>query len=110
MSKTKHAPDWTDFRNIHVPEINIDLTDPNSYSNKVVPEQETRRRILTHARLVGCEKEMMLLFIKADKTMRTCRNEAERKDISKLFNVEVYKLLGGGGELYIDGELVCKDK
>jgi hypothetical protein len=110
MSKKKsYEPDGTDFKNIHVPDINIDLNDPNSYSSRVLPEQETRRRILTHARMVGCEKDMMLLFVKYDKLIRNCSNAAERKDMSKLANVEIYRLLGGGGELYVDGQLVCKD-
>ena len=110
MSKKKsYEPIASDFKNMHVPEIKIDPNDPASYSNRVLPEQETRRRILTHARMVGCERDMMLLFIKYDKMMRNCRNEAERLDMAKLANVEVYKLLGGGGELYVDGQLVMKD-
>jgi hypothetical protein len=109
MSKMKHTPDWTDLRNVSMPDYKIDATDPNNLSNKVLPERESRRRILTHARMAGCEKEMMLLFIKYDKLMRNCTNEAERRDMAKLANVDVYKLLGGGGELYVDGQLVCKD-
>jgi hypothetical protein len=109
MSKTKHAPDWTDFRNFSVPDIKIDATDPNNLSNKVLPEQQSRRNFLTHARMMGCEREMMLLFVKYDKLMRNCTNDKERADIAALGAVEVYKLLGGGGELYVNGQLVCKD-
>lgn len=98
------------LRDLHgVGEIKIDATDPNNLSNKVLPEQETRKRLLTHARLVGCERDMMLLFAKFDKLMRNCTNERERDDMRKLGAVEVYKLLGGGGELVVDGQLVCKD-
>lgn len=99
----------SDFKNFHVPDINIDLSDPANYSQRVLSEQETRSRLLKHARLVGCERDMLLLFAKYDKLMRTCPNEAERKDMAKLASVEVYRLLGGGGELYVDGQLVCKD-
>lgn len=109
MGKKSYDPIASDFKNFHVPEINIDPTDPANISNKVLPEQETRRRILSHARIKGCERDMMLLFVKYDKLMRTCSNEAERRDMGKMANVEVYRLLGGGGELYIDGQLVCKD-
>jgi hypothetical protein len=87
----------------------IDLNDPNNLSNKVLREQETRRRLLTHARLVGCEKDMLLLFAKYDRLLRNCTNDKERADIAKLGAVETYQLLGGGGELYVDGQLVCKD-
>lgn len=87
----------------------IDASDSDNLSNKVLNERETRRRLLTHARLVGCEKDMMLLFAKYDKLLKNCTNDKEREDISKLGAYEVYKLLGGGGELYIDGQLVAKD-
>ena len=36
-------------------------------------------------------------------------HDKERADISKLGVVEVYRLLGGGGELYVNGELVIKN-
>jgi hypothetical protein len=42
--------------------------------------------------------------------MRTCPNEKERADMAKLGCVEMYRLLGGGGELYVNSQLVCKDK
>jgi hypothetical protein len=90
-------------------DFKIDATNPDNLSSKVLPEQESRRRILTHARMVGCERDMLLLFAKYDKLMRNCGNDKERMDMSKLANVEVYRLLGGGGELYINGQLVCKD-
>jgi hypothetical protein len=97
------------FRDISGESFKINGDDPNNLSNKVLSEQETRKRLLNHARLVGCEKDMMLLFAKYDKLMRNCSNEKERKDIGKTGAVEMYNLLGRGGELYIDGQLVCKD-
>lgn len=87
----------------------IDATDPNNLSDKVLGERETRTRLLTHARMVGCEKDMMLLFVKYDKLMKSCTNESERADIAKIGVFEMYKLLGGGGELYVNGQLVAKD-
>ena len=88
----------------------IDASDPNNLSNKVVSERETRRRLLKHARLLGFEKDMLLLFMKADKLMKNCTNEKERQDIGKLYSVLIYRLLGGGGQLYIDGNLICNDE
>jgi len=88
--------------------IKIDVTDPNNLSNKVLSEQETRTRLLRHAKMNGCEKDLLLIFAKIDKLMRNCTNDKERADIAKLGAVEVYRLLGGGGELYVDGQLVCK--
>ena len=88
----------------------IDATNPDNLSDRVLSERETRKRLLTHARIVGCERDMMLLFAKYDKLIRTCSNDQERADMAKIGAVEMYKLLGGGGELYVNNELVCKDK
>lgn len=99
------------LRDLHgVGEVKIDATDSSNLSDKVLQERETRARLLKHARLVGCERDMLLLFAKYDKLMRNCSNEKERADMAKLGAVETYKLLGGGGELYVDGQLVCKDR
>lgn len=87
----------------------IDASDPNNISDKVLPERETRLRLLKHAQIVGCEGDMKLLFEKYDKLLRNCTNDKERADISKLGVYEMYRLLGGGGELYVNGELVAKD-
>lgn len=87
----------------------IDASDVNNLSNKIVPEKESRRRWLTYARACGFEKDLLLVFAKYDKLLKNCSNEKERDDIRKLGCVEVYRLLGGGGELYIDGQLVIKD-
>lgn len=87
------------------------ILDGNSSSTNdtVLSEKETRRRLLMHARRVGCEKEMMIIFAKYDRLLKNCTNEKERDDIGKLGAVEIYRLLGGGGELYVDNQLVCKD-
>jgi len=87
----------------------IDASKAENLSSKVLSERETRRRLLSHARIVGMEKEMLLLFAKFDNLMRNCTNAQERADIAKLGSYEVYRLLGGGGELYVDGQLVAKD-
>jgi hypothetical protein len=88
----------------------INADDPNNLSNKVLEERETRKRLLNHARSLGFEKDMLILFAKYDKLLRNCTNDKERADIAKLGAVEAYKLLGGGGELYVNGQLVMKDK
>lgn len=106
----KALPDWTALRGIGVPDIKIDATDPNNLSDKVLDEREYRKRLLGMARQLGCEKDMLLLFVKYDRLLRTCTNDQERQDIGKLGCVEMYRLLGGGGELYVNNQLVCKDE
>ena len=95
---------------LSIGDIKIDASDPGNLSNKVLSEKETRKRILKHARLLGFEQDMLKLWEKYDNLLRNCTNEKERADIAKLGAVETYRLLGGGGELYIDGQLVMKDK
>ena len=91
-------------------DLKIDATDPNNLSNKVMPEHETRRKIMIHAKRVGCEGDMLKLFAKIDKLMRNCTNSKEREDIGKMGAYEVWRLLGGGGQLYVDGQLVADDE
>lgn len=76
---------------------------------KVLPEYETRVRILKFAREIGCEKEVKLTLEKYDKLLRNCANQKERDDISKLGIYEIYRLLGGGGELYVNEQLIAKE-
>lgn len=87
----------------------IDATNTDNLSNKVLSEKESRKNLLTFARERGCEKDMLIIFAKYDKLLRNCSNNKEREDIRKLGCVEMYILLGGGGELYVDGQLVMKD-
>lgn len=77
---------------------------------KTLNEQDTRKKLFAYARKLGFEKDLAILINKYDTLLRNCSNEQERKDIGKLGSYEVYRLLGGGGELYIDGQLVAKDK
>lgn len=101
--------DLSVIKNLNVGDLHIDATDPNNISKKIVNEKETRKRFLATARQMGCEKEMFMILSKYDNLIRNCTNEKERVDISKLGVLEVYRLLGGGGDLYINGELVVKN-
>ena len=80
----------------------------NASSGKILSEKETRKSFLKHARALGCEQQMLLLFVKYDNLLRNCTNDKEKADIAKLGALEAYKLLGGGGDLYVNGELVLK--
>jgi hypothetical protein len=99
--------DVSTIKNLNISKTTI--TDPKELSQKVVNEKETRKNFLSAARQLGCEKEMFLIFAKYDKLIKNCTNEKERQDISKLGVLEVYRLLGGGGELYVNGQLIVKD-
>ena len=106
----KKDNDKSFVNSLSIGDFKIDATDPGNLSNKVLSEQETRKRILKHARLLGFEQDMLKLWNKIDNLMRNCTNEKERADIAKLGAYETYRILGGGGELYVDGQLVAKDK
>lgn len=110
MSNKDNGEGLSIIKNLDIGSMNkIDASKAENLSNKVLGEKETRRRLLTHARKVGMEKEMLQLFARFDKLMHNCTNAQERADIAKLGSYEVYRLLGGGGELYVDGQLVAKD-
>lgn len=98
------------LRDVSIGKIEIDGSDANNLSNKVMSEKETRRNLIKQSRMLGCEQQMLMLFTKYDNLLRNCTNEKERTDIGKLGALEIYKLLGGGGELYVNGELVSKEK
>lgn len=94
--------------------MKIDATKAENLSNKVVSERKTREKFLKQARDLGCEVEMKNIFKQTDLLLSKCTNDKEANDIKKLGIIAVYKLLGGGGELYLkfpnkDFTLVCKD-
>lgn len=110
-------------------EIRIDSTNPDDVSEKVTSEKETRRKFLTVANWAGRQREMLVLFAKYDKLQKETSDPEKKKDIAKVGAIEVYKLLGEcfaslknsnalvipgldshRGELWVDGELVYKDK
>ena len=109
--------------------IIYDSTVESDLSSKVTDEKETRRKFLTVSRWAGREKDMMTLFAKFDKLQRETSDPEKKRDIAKIGAIEVYKLLGDcfaslrqsktleipgldshRGELWVDGELVYKDK
>lgn len=89
--------------------MKINANDPNNLNQKPLSEKETRKRLLQHAKLLGCEHEMLNMFKQTDMLLSKCTNAKEAEDIKKLGVISVYRLLGGGGELYINNTLVCKD-
>ncbi len=86
----------------------IDATDPNNLSSKVLPETETRKRMLSFAQQIGCYPELRQIFDKADALLRGCSNAQEREDMGKVMAIEVFKLLDSYGELYVNGKLTIK--
>lgn len=86
----------------------IDATDPNNLSNKILSEEETRKRMYSFAQQIGCYQELRQILDKADMLMRNCSNQQERADIGKIYAVEIFKLLDSYGELYVNGQLTIK--
>jgi hypothetical protein len=89
--------------------INLDNKTQN-VSNKVMSEAETRRRLMNHAKLVGCDGDLVKIFSKYEKLLLRCSNEQEKKEMAKYAAIEIHALLGGGGELYVDNQLVVAEK
>lgn len=110
-------------------QVIIDSDNPDDLSSKVSDEKDTRRKFLTVSRWAGREKDMLLLFAKFDRLQRETNDADKQKDIAKIGAIEVYRLLGDcfaslkssnvlqipgldshRGELWVDGELVYRDK
>lgn len=102
MIKKDNGEGLSIIKNLSVGDFKIDASNPDNISKKVLDERETRKRFLTRARHIGCEREMLLLFAKYDNLLRNCTNAEERKGISQLGAFEVGKLLGFD-ELVVDG-------
>jgi hypothetical protein len=77
--------------------------------DEVLPEKEYRARLAGVAQRLGCLKEFLLTLKKYEDLMRNCKNENERKDISELGVVAIYKILGSHGSLAINGKMVIKE-
>ena len=80
--------------------------DFNNYSDRVVSERETRHKLLSWARRLGYEKDMLILFAKFDKLLKSCPNEGEREDMAKLGWAETLKLMGSYGTFFVDGKVI----
>ena|ERR1700722_900598 len=80
--------------------------DFNDLSDRVASEWETRKKLLSWARQLGYEKDMLMLFAKFDKILKGCTNEDEHKDMAKLGWAETLKLMGSYGTFFMDGKLV----
>jgi hypothetical protein len=82
----------------------IDLNKPEEW--KVATERQTRQKLLSWARQLGYEKDMLILWAKFDKMLKTCPNEGERQDMAKLGWYETLKLMGSYGTFLVDGQVV----
>ena len=101
---------WNDIKHIDTSITKIDASDPSNLSNVVVGEREYRKNLLTMARNLGCERDMLKIFAKYDGLLKNCSDQKEREDIGKLGVFEVYSLLERGGKLYVNGALVYDDE
>src|SRR5271154_1731934 len=82
----------------------IDLNSPDDW--RVATERETRTKLLSWARQLGYERDMLLLWAKFDKMLKGCTNPAERSDMAKLGWHETLKLMGSYGTFFMDGQVV----
>jgi len=88
----------------------IDFSEVTPQNLKVLDEKETKRNLINYARMNGFEAEMRELYDKFEKMHASCHNEKEKKDIAKLLALEIYRLLGDSGDLYVDNEIVFKEQ
>lgn len=77
---------------------------------RIIDEQKTRSKILQHARAVGCEKEIKIIFHKVDTMLKACKNEQERAEIAKYGAIEIFCMLDSYGALEVNGEVAIDRK
>lgn len=87
----------------------IKIDGSTEFSDKVLSEKETRKRLMNFARGYGLEKDLLLILSKWDNKIKYCTDLKEKQDMAKLAAVEVHALLGKKGHLYVDNQLVYKD-
>lgn len=80
--------------------------DFNNFNDRTMSERDTRSKLLSWARQLGYEKDMLMLFAKFDKLLKNCTNELERKDIATLGWAETLKLMGSYGTFFMDGKVI----
>lgn len=73
-------------------------------SKKPLSEYETRMKLFSLAKSLGCDKELKIIFQKYDKLLKNCSNQKEAKDIMILANVEVHKLFNFRNSLVLEGK------
>ncbi len=77
---------------------------------KVMDEKETRRRILNTGRQLGCEADMIIIFNETDRLLTNCTDQKEREHIAQFGALRLHMLLGGRGELEINGKKIHEGK
>jgi hypothetical protein len=78
-------------------------------------EQSYRRRLIILAREMGCEVDLLQIFDRYDRLLRTCTNKQEADAIRAMGVMEVSNLLdnqylGKGGTLTVGGKTVIESK
>ena len=71
--------------------------------NKIQNEGDTRKFILSLAKLQGSDGEAVKIFQKYDSLLHKCTNPIEKKHIAIMGIAELHKLLNVQGALVVDG-------
>lgn len=87
----------------------------NKKKPDVLNEKEYRAKLITMAKRMGCERDLLEIFNKYDKLLRQCGNPKEQKALGALGVMEVSRLLdngwlGIGGTVTVDGQVALADK
>lgn len=74
----------------------------------LLPEDQTRKRILAWAKVFGCEQDVLQLMAKYDNLLRNCTNQEEHNAIATMAIIEIQTLMFGksGGNLVLNGKEV----
>jgi hypothetical protein len=81
----------------------------NGRPEKVLDEADYRKKLIIVARTMGCLEDLLFLFDKYDRLLRTCRNDSEVEAIQVMGIKEISDLIDNGYMGY-EGKLTLHQK
>ena len=81
----------------------------NDDSQKIMTEQETKKKLYGIAKMRGVDIEFLHVWDKWDKLINNCTNESEAKHMGVMAMADIYKLVGFKGGLTVNGEVIIPD-
>lgn len=73
---------------------------------KPLSEAETRAKLYSLARWLGCDVELRQIFDRYDRLMKNCTDPNEKKQMSVMANVEVHRLFNFRDALVVSGQMI----
>ena len=74
--------------------------------HRLLNEKETRKKLLESGKAWGFEGDLLKIFDKYDKLLKSCSNPQEREAIAIMGAQEINKLLGAADAIEVNGKVI----